>query len=72
MLLVLKIGSAWAVRHNGFALMKLIERQLHDIKQSKVIESDSEQGLWSRALGEVRSKLCGYLGKKVPGRGNSM
>ena len=52
--------------------MKLIERQLHDIKQSKVIESDSEQGLWSRALGEVRSKLCGYLGKKVPGRGNSM
>jgi len=53
--------------------MKLmIERQLHDIKQGKVIESDSEQGLWSRALGEVRSKLCGYLGKKVPDRGDSM
>ena len=52
--------------------MKLmIERQLHDIKQGKVIESDSEQGLWSRALGEVRSKLCGYLGKKVPDRGDS-
>ena len=35
-------------------------------------DRDSEQCLWSRALGEVRSKLCRHLGKKVPGRGNSM
>ena len=61
------------MRHSGSALMKLtLERQLHDIKQDKVTDSDSEQGLWSRAPDEVRREPRGYLGKKVPGRGNSM
>ena len=61
------------MRHSGSALMKLtLEGQLHDIKQDKVTDSDSEQGLWSRALDEVRREPCGYLGKKVPSRGNSM